>query len=72
MDYILSNLCYEDREEEIKIPTFLPVGELISLFEDVFGAIGKVLHAEPQGIILDKSKTLAEQGVEHGAVLTLE
>ena len=72
MDYILVCFCYEDRTEDLKIPTFVPVEDLITLFCELFGAKGKVLHAEPRGIILDKNKTLAEQGVEHGAVLTLE
>jgi len=72
MDYILVSFCFEDRAEDLKIPTFVPIADLVILFMELFGARGKVLHAEPRGIILDKNKTLAEQGVEHGAILTLE
>jgi uncharacterized ubiquitin-like protein YukD len=72
MDYIFANFCFEDRTEDLKIPTFVPVSDLIALFSDLFSIGGKTLHAEPRGIILDKNKTLAEQGVEHGATLTLE
>ncbi|MDR2711599.1 MAG: EsaB/YukD family protein [Clostridiales bacterium] len=72
MDYIIVSFCFEDRTEDLKIPTFVPIGDLVILFMELFGARGKALHAEPRGIILDKNKTLAEQGVEHGAILTLE
>jgi len=72
MEYILVIFCFEDRAEDLKIPTFVPVSDLISLLGELFGTKGKALHAEPRGIILDKNKTLAEQGVEHGAILTLE
>jgi len=72
MEYIIVSFRFGDREEDLKIPTFVPVCDLISLFGELFSAKGKALHAEPRGIILDKNKTLAEQGVEHGAILTLE
>jgi len=72
MDYILVMLCFDDRAEDLKIPTFVPAGDLITLFSELFSTRGNVLHAEPRGIVLDKNKTLAEQGVEHGAILTLE
>ena len=72
MDYILVNFCFENMDEDLKIPAFVPVGELLAIFGELYGAKGNALHAEPRGIILDKNKTLEEQGVEHGAILTLE
>ena len=71
MDYILATLVNGDREEDLKIPDFVYVGELIGVFNELYGVDGNMLHAEPKGIILDKNKTLGEQGVEHGAKLTL-
>ena len=71
MEYILATLRYEATEEDLKIPVFVPVGELICIFNELYNADWQTLHAEPKGIILDKNKTLAQQGVEHGAKLTL-
>ena len=72
MDYILISLNYGDKVEDLRIPSFTSVAELISIFNNIYGISSKELHAEPRGIILDRNKTLAEQGVLHGALLTLE
>jgi len=71
MEYILITLSRQGKDEDLKVPDFTPAGELLSAFCEIYGGEWKVLHAEPKGIILDKSKTLAEQGIEHGARLTL-
>ena len=103
MDFVLVTFIYGDIAEDLKIPAFIPVGELIDVFHEIYGASGvtggttggtvgtvtggavggttggtaggatsgATLHAEPKGMILDRSKTLKEQGVEHGALLTL-
>ena len=71
MEYILVTISCGDVEEDLRVPEFVPVGELIGVFNELYGADGQMLHAEPKGIILDKNKTLAQQGVEHGAKLTL-
>ena len=71
MEYILATLVSSDLIEDLKVPGFTPVGDLIDVFNELYNVEGKTLHAEPKGIILDKNKTLAEQGVEHGAKLTL-
>ena len=71
MDYILVSLNYGDKTEDLRVPTFTLVEELLSIFNDIYGLSGKELHAEPRGIILDKNKSLAAQGVLHGALLTL-
>ena len=75
MDYILITFAYRDRNyeytDDLKVPAFLPAGELIELFGEIYRVTGGALHAEPKGIILDRAKTLAEQGILHGAKLTL-
>jgi len=75
MDFVLVTFIYGDIAEDLKIPAFIPVGELIDVFHEIYGGGGAAsdatLHAEPKGMILDRSKTLKEQGVEHGALLTL-
>lgn len=72
MDYILVSLNHCNKTEDLRIPSFAPVAELISMFNEIYGLSCKVMHAEPRGIILDKNKTLAAQGVLHGALLTLD
>jgi len=71
MEHIIVTVCCGDIEEDLKIPAFIPAGELIGALNEIYGANSTMLHAEPKGIILDKNKTLAQQGVEHGAKLTL-
>ena len=71
MNYILATIQWETGSEDLKIPAFVPVGELIEMFYEIYGVDGKALQAEPKGLILDKSKTLEEQGVLHGAKLTI-
>ena len=71
MEYILATICYGDLEEDLKVPAFVPISELICAIDELYDADARTLHAEPRGIILDKSKTLAEQSIEHGAKLTL-
>ena len=71
MDYILVSLNHGGKTEDLRIPSLTLVEELISIFNFIYGHSGKSLHAEPRGIMLDKSKTLAAQGVMQGALLTL-
>ena len=71
MEYILITLLYSGGEEDLKIPAVVPVDDLIKVFSELFRINGTILHAEPKGIILDRKKTLKEQGIEHGAKLTL-
>ena len=71
MEYILAAFECGEVKEDLKVPGFISVGDLIDIFAELYGTDAKMLHAEPKGIILDKNKTLAEQGVEHGAKLTL-
>ena len=71
MEYLHITAACGDIEEDLKVPAFVPVCELICVLNELYNADGQMLHAEPKGIILDKNKTLAQQGVEHGAKLTL-
>jgi len=71
MEYVLLTISCGDVEEDLKVPAFVPTGELIGVFNELYNADGRMLHAEPKGIILDKNKTLEQQGVGHGAKLTL-
>jgi len=71
MEYILTTINCEDIEDDLRIPAFVPVGELMDALNTLYSADGQTLHAEPRGIILDRNKTLEQQGVEHGAKLAL-
>ena len=71
MDYILVTFRCNEIVEDLKVPAFIPISELIDTFNEIYQAGGKMLHAEPKGIILDKSKTLSAQGIGHGAMLIL-
>jgi len=71
MEYILLTLCCGDEEDDLKVPAFVPVAELVGVINELYCVDGQTLHAEPKGIILDKNKTLAQQSVGHGAKLTL-
>jgi uncharacterized ubiquitin-like protein YukD len=70
-EYIIVTLSYNGAQEDLKIPVFVPVKDLIEVFVELFQVKGTMLHAEPKGIILDRGKTLKEQGIEYGARLTL-
>ena len=71
MEYVLLTISFGDVEEDLKVSAFIPAGELIGVFNELYNTDGRMLHAEPKGIILDKNKTLAQQGVGHGAKLAL-
>ncbi|MCL2633123.1 MAG: EsaB/YukD family protein [Oscillospiraceae bacterium] len=71
MDYVLITLKFGEKTEDLKVPALVRVSELLEMFHEIYGISGETLHAEPKGMILDKSKTLEEQGVFHGARLTI-
>ena len=71
MEYIIVTVIYADIGDDLRVPAFVPVGELMDALNTLYGADGQTLHAEPRGIILDRNKTLEQQGVEHGAKLAL-
>jgi len=71
MDYILISFNCNEVNDDLKIPTFIKTGELITMLNEIYQQNAKMLHFDPKGIILDTNKTLIEQGVGHGAKLTL-
>ncbi len=75
MDYIIVTFYSESRgSTELKIPVFVKIEELLTMLsESLYIHIGpeNKLQAEPIGRILDNNKTLEEEGVGHGALLTL-
>ncbi|MDR0570233.1 MAG: EsaB/YukD family protein [Clostridiales Family XIII bacterium] len=71
MEYVLITLNVSGRDEDLRVPALIAAGELVDVFNELYEASGAMLHCEPKGIILDTGKTLAEQGVGHGARLTL-
>ena len=71
MDYISITLQHDTGWEDLKIPAFVAAGELMRIFGELYGIEVKTIQAEPRGIILDKNKTLEEQGVLYGAKLTV-
>ncbi|MCL6605674.1 MAG: EsaB/YukD family protein [Paenibacillus sp.] len=75
MDYIMVTLQTEDgREADLKVPSFVPVSELLGMLAEALHLVNRAetqLQAEPLGRILQSGKTLEEQGVCHGALLTV-
>lgn len=60
--------------KELKIPVFVTPEELLSMLSEALGlrtGPESRLQAEPLGRILDPSRTLEEEGVVDGALLTL-
>lgn len=75
MDYILITFQAETQEKiDLKAPTFVTIEELLRIFSEALGvAVGPEsrLQAEPLGRILDNCRTLEQEGVGPGALLTL-
>jgi uncharacterized ubiquitin-like protein YukD len=71
MEYILVTLQADEEEHDLKIPSFLPVSEIIAMFKELFSEAGENMSATPKGILLDRNKTLQEQNILHGAKLKL-
>lgn len=75
MDYIMVSLqtgigapC------DLRVPAFVPVEELIPMLIEALDLnipSQAQLQAEPLGRILSKQRTLEQEGVYHGALLTL-
>ncbi len=75
MDYIMVTFQYEDKKNaDIKIPAFVKVEELTAMLKEALNITAEYegrLQAEPLGRILNGDMTLEEEGVYHGALLTL-
>ncbi|AZK48633.1 EsaB/YukD family protein [Paenibacillus lentus] len=75
MDYIMITFQAGERlVKELKVPTFVTAEELLTMLSEALGlsiAPEHRLQAEPLGRILDPTRTLEEEGVAFGALLTL-
>lgn len=74
MDYMIVSLKADEMEMDLQVPSFIPIAELLSMFNAVLPievSSGHRLQAEPLGRILDNHKTLEQEQVAHGAILTL-
>ncbi|WP_055109386.1 EsaB/YukD family protein [Paenibacillus ihumii] len=75
MDYVMVTFqTGEGYSKELKVPSFVTSEELLSMLSEALGLSITPEHrlqAEPLGRILDPSRTLEEEGVGFGALLTL-
>ncbi|QNU67809.1 EsaB/YukD family protein [Ruminiclostridium herbifermentans] len=75
MEYILVTFKTENMKEiDLKVPTFVKISEILSMLSESFNLFlndRNRLQAEPLGRILDNGKTLQDEGVGAGALLTL-
>jgi len=73
-DGLMVTLNVRDMQVDLRVPGDVPVGELIALLGEALVMPmdrNNRLQAEPLGCILDNEKTLQEEGVMHGSILTL-
>ena len=74
MDYILVTFLAGNTSEDLKVPVFVKIEELLGMLSEALSIrIGREnrLQAEPLGRILSNDKTLEEEGVTQGSILTL-
>lgn len=74
MDSIFVTLQDGDRRVDLKVPVFVTVEELLQMLQEALPlTVSKEqkLQAEPLGRFLDNRKTLEEEAVTHGSLLTL-
>lgn len=75
MDYIMISFQYGSGEPvDLKVPVFVTAEELIEIMHEAIGSPSGSewrLQAEPLGRILNLGRTLEQEGVAHGALLTL-
>lgn len=60
--------------KELWVPSFVTTAELLEMLAEAYGlavSLGHRLQVEPLGRILDPVRTLEEEGVAAGALLTL-
>lgn len=75
MDYIMVTLQAGTAQRyDLKVPVFVTIEELLGMLIESLNLKGDRdvrLQAEPLGRILNNNKTLDQEGVAHGALLTL-
>lgn len=73
-DYVLITFRTMRERVDLRVPEFVPVSELLDMLAEALAfprEAGQSLQAEPLGRILDAAKTLAEEQVTEGSLLTL-
>ncbi|TCK90648.1 hypothetical protein EDC19_2417 [Natranaerovirga hydrolytica] len=74
MDYIMITFQMNNLTEDIKVPTFVKIEELLELISkalDINCNTNSRVQVEPMGRILENNKTLLEEMVTQGSKLTL-
>ncbi|GGG02800.1 EsaB/YukD family protein [Paenibacillus aceti] len=75
MDYIIVTFqAGAHMTKELKIPVFVTPEELLAMLSEALGLPIRAenrIQAEPLGRILEHTRTLEEEGVADGALLTL-
>lgn len=75
MDYVMIAFQYGSAEPvDLNVPLFVTAEELIAILHEAFGSPSGHdvrLQAEPLGRILNPGRTLEQEGVTQGALLTL-
>lgn len=75
MDYVMITFhAGEHIQTELKVPGFVRIFDLLNMLSETLHFpihADNRLQAEPLGRILDGHMTLKEEGVLHGALLTL-
>jgi uncharacterized ubiquitin-like protein YukD len=74
MDEMMITLQTGDQQMDLKVPVFVSVGELIDMLSAALGISAgpeNKIQAEPLGRILRNDRTLEEEEVTQGSLLTL-
>lgn len=74
MDYIMITFIAKSRNVDLKVPAFVKIEELLEMLAEGLNIhINREskLQAEPLGRILDNGKTLEQENVSQGSILTL-
>ena len=74
MDYIMITFQTGNKNVDLKVPTFVKIEELLGMLSEALNIIVRRenrLQAEPLGRILDNGKTLEQEAVTQGSMLTL-
>lgn len=75
MDYIMVTFQTDNAHSvDLRVPAFVSIEELLDMLTESLNVTKRSeakLQAEPLGRILNNSRTLEQEGVAHGALLTL-
>ena len=77
MDYVYITLVADTNKADLKVLAFVTISELLDMLSEASAQLGFVIgkdsriQAEPLGRILDNEKTLEEEGVTQGSILTV-